>query len=105
MATRRACVLGAGVAGLATAMRLWRSDWDVVLVEPESPAQNSQFPHALRGAGYDAATRLGLIPRLNATSQPRCDTMLVDAAGTLLALHPKPSVPPAVSRRRRRCAA
>jgi hypothetical protein len=73
MPTRRACVLGAGVAGLAAAMRLCRSDWDVVLVESTSPAPNNRFAHPLRGIGYDAAARLGLLPRLIAASQPRGD--------------------------------
>ena len=93
MPTRRACVIGAGVAGLATAMRLCRSDWEVVLIDRESPAHHSRFPHALRGVGHDAATRLGLLPGLDAASQPRCDVMLIDAAGSPLALQPKPSVP------------
>lgn len=99
MPTRRALVVGAGIAGLATALRLRRSDWEIVLVERAAGAQDRGFPCALRGIGYDAATRLGLMPTLIEHSQPRCDTLLVDAAGTLSALSTKPSTETPVLRR------
>lgn len=92
MPTRRALVVGAGVAGLATALRLRRSDWEIVLIERDSTSQSSGFPFVFRGIGRDAAARLGLLPRLAALSQPRCDTVLIDAAGTPFAMRPSPSV-------------
>ncbi|MEV6715392.1 FAD-dependent oxidoreductase [Lentzea sp. NPDC051208] len=99
MPTRRALVVGAGIAGLATALRLCRSDWDVVLVERAEQSPDPGFPRALRGIGHDAATRLGLMPALIAHSQPRCDTVVVDVAGTPFALYSKPSTATPVLRR------
>ncbi|NKE58384.1 hypothetical protein FXN61_16750 [Lentzea sp. PSKA42] len=55
MLTRRALVIGTGLAGLATAYRLRRSDWDLVLVG--GPAQCAFTRTA---DGLDAARRLGL---------------------------------------------
>lgn len=55
MATRRALVVGTGVAGLATAYRLRRSDWDVVLLDAPT-----QCAFTRTAAGLDAARRLGL---------------------------------------------
>lgn len=55
MATRRALVIGTGIAGLATAHRLLRSDWDVVL---QGGPVLCTFTRS--AAGLDAARRLGL---------------------------------------------
>lgn len=99
MPTRRALVVGAGIAGLATALRLRRSDWDTVLVERAAGSADLGFPRALRGIGHDAATRLGLMPALIEHSQPRCDTVVVDVAGTPFALYSKPSTATPVLRR------
>ncbi|WP_143027759.1 NAD(P)-binding protein [Lentzea albidocapillata] len=55
MLTRRALVIGTGLAGLATAYRLRRSDWDVVLV-----GEPTRCAFTRTAAGLDAARRLGL---------------------------------------------
>lgn len=91
MPTRRALIVGAGVAGLTTALRLCRSDWEVVLVERASRSRGGGFPDALHGIGHGAAARLGLLPALSAFSQPHCDTVLVDSAGTPVAVSPRTS--------------
>ncbi|MCX2951413.1 FAD-dependent oxidoreductase [Lentzea sp. NEAU-D7] len=91
MPTRRALVVGAGVAGLTTALRLLRSDWEIVLVERASRFADDGFPCALRGAGWDAAGRLGVLGALTERSQPRCGTVVIDRTGVPFALSPKPS--------------
>ncbi len=64
MPARSALVVGSGVAGLATAFRLRRSCWDVVLLDhAELPSQRDRTI-VLRGAGHAAARRLGLAPAL-----------------------------------------
>ena len=55
MLTRRALVIGTGVAGLATAYRLRRSDWDVVLLNGPAPCTFTRT-----AAGLGAARRLRL---------------------------------------------
>lgn len=99
MPTRRALVVGAGVAGLATALRLRRSDWEIVLVERASRFTDDGFPCALLGPGWEAASRLDLMKALDARSQPRCDTVVVGRTGARFALCAKPSSKVPVLRR------
>ncbi|MCX2948815.1 FAD-dependent oxidoreductase [Lentzea sp. NEAU-D7] len=91
MPTRRALVIGTGVGGLAITHRLLRSDWEVVVLEPEAPARPVGIPTALTDFGLDAARRLGLLPALVQRRQPRCDLVQVDETGVPLAVRPKPS--------------
>lgn len=78
MVFRRALVLGTGIAGLTTAYRLVRSDWDVTLTGPVP----SHRPAVYSGPGLDAARRLGLLPR---TGSARADLVPVlrEALGNL----------------------
>lgn len=99
MPTRRALVVGTGIAGLATALRLRRSDWEIVLVERASRFTDDGFPCALQGPGWEAAARLDLLKALTARSQPRCGTAVIDRAGVPHALCPKPSSKVPVLRR------
>lgn len=99
MPAGRALVVGAGVAGLATAVRLRRSGWEITLAERPSRFTDSGYPCAVQGAGWKAAARLGLLPALLERSQPRCTTVVVDRAGVPLALRLRPSCEVPVVRR------
>lgn len=70
-----ALIVGAEVAGLVTAYRLTRSDWDVVLVDA---APWHAHPVAPTGIGLDAARRLSLPPvdRLRDKLDIRCGTAI-----------------------------
>ncbi|UGT57005.1 FAD-dependent oxidoreductase [Nocardia asteroides] len=61
---KRATVIGAGIAGLAAALRLRQEGWDVVVVERAVGRRSSGYLVNLHGPGYDAAERLGLLPAL-----------------------------------------
>jgi 2-polyprenyl-6-methoxyphenol hydroxylase-like FAD-dependent oxidoreductase len=89
---KRAVIVGAGIAGLATALRLGRDGWHTVIVERAPARRSSGYLVNLLGPGYDAAERLGLLPALSAHSLGLFTTVLVRADG-----RPKLTVPSAVA--------
>ncbi|MFI1461557.1 FAD-dependent oxidoreductase [Nocardia carnea] len=60
----RVLIVGAGIAGLAAALRLHRQGWAVTVVERAPARRSSGYLVNLHGPGYDAAERLGLVPAL-----------------------------------------
>lgn len=60
----RVVVVGAGIAGLATALRLHQAGWDVLVVERAPARRSSGYMVNLLGLGYDAAEGLGVLPAL-----------------------------------------
>jgi 2-polyprenyl-6-methoxyphenol hydroxylase-like FAD-dependent oxidoreductase len=85
---RRALIVGAGIAGLATALRLRRSDWDIVLVERASSMRGGGYMIGFSGIGYRAASQLGLLPALRELQPPATDLLYVDQAGRQQAVMP-----------------
>ena len=63
-APQRVLIVGAGIAGLATALRLRRSEWDIVLVERAPSLRGGGYMIGFSGIGYRAADSLGLLPVL-----------------------------------------
>ncbi|WP_280425893.1 FAD-dependent oxidoreductase [Nocardia carnea] len=78
---KRVLVVGAGIAGLATALRLYRQGWDVVVVERAPARRSSGYLVNLHGPGYDAAERLGLVPALEPRDIGFFTSILVHADG------------------------
>ncbi|MGW0181205.1 FAD-dependent monooxygenase [Nocardia sp. NPDC003345] len=78
---RKAVVAGAGIAGLATALRLHRSGWQVLVVERSPVRRTGGYMVNLLGRGYDAADELGLLPDLRDRDLGLFTSILVTADG------------------------
>lgn len=78
---RRAAVVGAGIAGLAAALRLHQQGWDVVVIERAPSRRSGGYLVNLHGPGYDAAERLGLLPALAARDIGFFTSVLIHADG------------------------
>ncbi|APE35354.1 monooxygenase [Nocardia mangyaensis] len=79
--TRRAVIAGAGIAGLATALRLHRAGWQVLVVERAPARRSSGYLVNLLGSGYDAAAGLGVLERLAQRDLGMFTSILVRADG------------------------
>ncbi|HZM84466.1 MAG TPA: FAD-dependent oxidoreductase [Candidatus Limnocylindrales bacterium] len=89
---KRALIVGAGIAGLATALRLGQDGWHTIVVERAPARRSSGYMVNLIGPGYAAAERLGLLPALSAHDLGLFTTVLMGADG-----RPKFTVPAAVA--------
>lgn len=78
---KRAVVVGAGIAGLAAALRMHRAGWDVLVLERAPARRSSGYLLNLHGPGYDAAERLGLLPALAPRDIGFFTSVLVHADG------------------------
>ena len=88
----RAVVSGAGIAGLAAALRLHRAGWEVLVVERAPARRSGGYMVNLVGPGYAAAERLGLLPALAPRDLGLFTSVLVKADG-----RPKFTVPAAIA--------
>lgn len=77
----KAIICGAGIAGLAAALSLHRHGWSVVLVERAQELRNGGYMIDFFGPGFDAAERLGILPRLHDKAHPVGAIDWVDASG------------------------
>ena len=82
---RTALIIGAGVAGLATALGLARRGWHVLVLERASAPRGGAYVVGFSGVGYDAAARLGLLDQLRRFESPWAPVQYVDGAGRILA--------------------
>ncbi|GAB3840958.1 FAD-dependent monooxygenase [Micromonospora andamanensis] len=89
---KRTVIVGAGIAGLATALRLARDGWQPIVVERAPARRSGGYLVNLLGAGYDAVERLGLVPALAEHALGVFTTVLVRADG-----RPKLTVPSVVA--------
>jgi 2-polyprenyl-6-methoxyphenol hydroxylase-like FAD-dependent oxidoreductase len=82
---RSAIVIGAGIAGLASAVSLARAGWSVTVVERAPRPRGGAFVVGFSGIGFKAATRLGLRDHLRAHVSPWRLLQQVDGDGQVLA--------------------
>ncbi|WP_214322638.1 FAD-dependent monooxygenase [Nonomuraea sediminis] len=78
---RRALVVGAGIAGIATAMRLRQVGWEPVLVERAAARRSGGYFIMLFGTGEASARRLGVLEAIGDRSHPRLANYEVNRAG------------------------
>jgi 2-polyprenyl-6-methoxyphenol hydroxylase-like FAD-dependent oxidoreductase len=74
-------VVGAGIAGLATARRLCQIGWESTVIERAPARRSSGYMVNLLGQGYDAADRLGILPALTARDIGTFNSIIVRADG------------------------
>ncbi|HEV7715873.1 MAG TPA: FAD-dependent monooxygenase, partial [Steroidobacteraceae bacterium] len=60
----KAIICGAGIAGLTLAICLGREGWQVTLLDAGVAARDEGYMIDVFGSGFEAARRLGLMPRL-----------------------------------------
>ncbi|CAM3779537.1 FAD-dependent oxidoreductase [Tsukamurella ocularis] len=80
--TVRVIIAGAGIAGLATALRLHRDGHRVLVVERAPARRTGGYLVNLLGPGFDAAEGLGLTPALRERDQGMFSSLLVRADGS-----------------------
>ena len=78
----RIVIAGAGIAGLATALRLHRDGHRVLVVERAPARRTGGYLVNLLGVGFDAADELGLVPALRTRDQGVFTSLLVRADGS-----------------------
>jgi 2-polyprenyl-6-methoxyphenol hydroxylase-like FAD-dependent oxidoreductase len=61
---RSALIVGAGIAGLAAALRLGQAGWRVRIIERAPRRRGGGYAVSFAGIGYDAAERMGVLPEL-----------------------------------------
>lgn len=77
----RAVICGAGIAGLALAQRLDSDGWDVTVVEAAPGPRIQGYMIDFFGLGYEAAEKMGVLPRLKELGYQVRELKYVDEAG------------------------
>lgn len=62
--TNKAIIVGGGIAGLATALRLHQIGWQAIVIERAPARRAGGYAVTFSGIGYDAAERMGVLPAL-----------------------------------------
>lgn len=60
----KAIIGGAGIAGLALAAQLGKAGWKVIVADAAPAPRDEAYMIDLFGSGYEAARRMGMLPRL-----------------------------------------
>jgi 2-polyprenyl-6-methoxyphenol hydroxylase-like FAD-dependent oxidoreductase len=77
----RALVVGLGIAGIATALRLRKVGWEPVLVDRAAARRSGGYFILLFGAGVASARRLGVLDAIGDRGHPQLVSYEVNRAG------------------------
>ncbi|WP_438022415.1 FAD-dependent monooxygenase [Sorangium sp. So ce233] len=77
---RRVLIVGLGIAGIATALRLHRAGWEPVIIERAPERRKSGYFIALFGTGQASSRRLGVLEAMGNRKHPQTKTYEVDRA-------------------------
>ena len=84
MMTRRALIIGGGVAGLSAAWWLANAGWRVTVLERAPALRSGGYMIGISGPGYDTADRMGLLPALKARHVPIAENVYRGRTGKVL---------------------
>lgn len=90
--TGKVIVIGAGIAGLSTALRLHRAGWEPIVVERAPSLRDSGYAVVFSGIGYDAAERMGVLAGLRERAIPATDLVYVKRDGSTRFTIPRDTV-------------
>lgn len=79
----KALIIGAGIAGLATAKNLAETGWEVEILEKSRGPRNDGYMVDFFGPGYDAAEKMGVLPALRARAYSVREVSYFDAKGRI----------------------
>jgi deazaflavin-dependent oxidoreductase (nitroreductase family) len=77
----KALIVGAGIAGLASAQRLQSHGWEVLIVEHARGPRGQGYMLDFFGLGYDAARAMGVLPCLQQVAYPVEQVAYIDRNG------------------------
>ncbi|MDC3961880.1 FAD-dependent monooxygenase [Polyangium jinanense] len=77
---RRVLIVGLGIAGIATALRLHRAGWEPVIIERAPERRKGGYFIGLFGTGQASAKRLGVLEAMGNRNHPQSKTFEVDRA-------------------------
>ncbi|MFI6179876.1 FAD-dependent oxidoreductase [Nonomuraea sp. NPDC051191] len=89
---RRVIVVGAGIAGLAAALRLRQAGWRPLVVERAPARRKGGYAVVFSGVGAAAAGRMGVLPALQARHVGGFDLAYLRADGRPRFTVPRPTV-------------
>lgn len=78
---RRVLIVGLGISGIATALRLHRLGWEPVIIERAAGRRRGGYAVALFGTGIASATRLGVLDAVGTRLGPPVQTFEIDRRG------------------------
>lgn len=77
----RVLVVGLGISGIATALRLHRLGWEPVIIERAAGRRRGGYAVALFGTGVASAARLGVLEAVGNRLGPPVQTFEIDRSG------------------------